>query len=219
MLPGAFKKTIREGDIRMLIDHEGTPIARSKRGDGTLRLAEDSQGLQVEAQLDEKNPRIQELASAMDRGDMDGMSIGFFTVDDDMEHDPEDGGMPQRSLREVSLNDGDVSPVTYPAFVQTSSQLRSVRRVLEAHGLSTAELDYEAALRTITASAPANWDGNPEDIRDAIRVLERFAQPIHSEPQHDELAAALEPDHSTHLLLARSRQAQRIRRLALAGGN
>ena len=69
VLPGAFKKTITEGDIRMLIDHEGTPIARSKRGDGTLRLAEDSQGLQVEAQLDEKNPRVQELASAMDRGD------------------------------------------------------------------------------------------------------------------------------------------------------
>ena len=52
---GAFSKTLNDGaDVRLLIDHEGVPLARSKSG--TLALEEDDRGLRVEAELDPMNP-------------------------------------------------------------------------------------------------------------------------------------------------------------------
>ena len=48
---GAFSKTLNDGaDVRLLINHEGVPLARSKSG--TLALEEDERGLRVEADLD-----------------------------------------------------------------------------------------------------------------------------------------------------------------------
>ena len=42
--PGAFRKTLMETpDVRLLINHEGLPLARTKNG--TLTLTEDDRGL------------------------------------------------------------------------------------------------------------------------------------------------------------------------------
>jgi HK97 family phage prohead protease len=60
---GAFTKTLKDGaDVRLLIDHEGAPLARTKSN--TMRLVEDERGLRVEADLDPANPRAAEIISA-----------------------------------------------------------------------------------------------------------------------------------------------------------
>ena len=118
---GAFTKTLNDGaDVRLLIDHEGVPLARTKSG--TLMLEEDDRGLRVEASLDPMNPDAQRVMSAMRRGDLSQMSFAFRTVKDSFSAD----GM-VRELREVQLF--DVSVVTYPAYEDTIAELRGAQPV------------------------------------------------------------------------------------------
>lgn len=114
---GAFTKTINDGaDVRLLIDHEGVPLARSKSG--TLSLMEDDRGLRVEAELDPTNPDAARIMSAMRRGDISQMSFAFRTIKDSWNMD-----RTSRELREVQLF--DVSVVTFPAYEATVAELRN----------------------------------------------------------------------------------------------
>jgi uncharacterized protein len=114
---GAFRKTIKDGaDVRLLIDHEGIPLARTRSG--TLMLREDDIGLRVEAHLDDTNPDAMRVISAMRRGDLSQMSFAFQTVKDSWSADRS-----VRDLKEVRLF--DVSVVTYPAYEETVAELRS----------------------------------------------------------------------------------------------
>lgn len=114
---GAFAKTINDGaDVRLLVNHEGVPLARTKSG--TMRLVEDERGLWVEADLDPANPLAAGVISAMRRGDLSQMSFAFETIKDSWSDDRR-----TRELREVRLY--DVSIVTYPAYEQTIANIRS----------------------------------------------------------------------------------------------
>jgi len=114
---GAFSKTLNDGaDVRLLIDHEGVPLARTKSG--TMRLMEDERGLAVEADLDPMNPDAARVISAMKRGDLSQMSFAFRTIKDSWSDDRS-----TRELREVQLY--DVSVVTFPAYEETVAEIRS----------------------------------------------------------------------------------------------
>ena len=114
---GAFSKTINDGaDVRLLVNHEGVPLARTKSG--TMTLTEDERGLWVEADLDPANPLAAGVISAIRRGDMTQMSFAFETIKDSWSDDRR-----TRELREVRLY--DVSIVTYPAYEQTIANIRS----------------------------------------------------------------------------------------------
>jgi len=116
---GAFAKTINDGaDVRLLVDHEGVPLARTKSG--TLRISEDDKGLRVEADLDEANPDAARVMSALRRGDVSQMSFAFEPVKDSWSSDKK-----TRELKEVKLF--DVSVVTYPAYEETMVQLRNAQ--------------------------------------------------------------------------------------------
>lgn len=114
---GAFAKTLERGaDVRLLIDHEGVPLARTTSG--TLRLHEDERGLAVAADLDPNNPDAMRVMSALKRGDLSQMSFAFRTIKDRFSDD----GM-VRELDEVDLF--DVSVVTFPAYERTVAEIRS----------------------------------------------------------------------------------------------
>jgi len=114
---GAFRKTIKDGaDVRLLIDHTGVPLARTKSG--TLILREDDKGLYMEARLDPANPDAVKMRSAFMRGDVSQMSFAFETVKDGWNKE-----RTVRELKEVRLH--DVSIVTYPAYEETSAEMRN----------------------------------------------------------------------------------------------
>lgn len=114
---GAFQKTLNDGaDVRLLIDHEGVPLARTTSG--TLSLREDDRGLFVESDLDPMNPDAARLISALRRGDISQMSFAFRTIKDSWNQDRS-----VRELREVQLF--DVSVVTFPAYESTVAELRA----------------------------------------------------------------------------------------------
>jgi HK97 family phage prohead protease len=119
---GAFNKTINDGaDVRLLIDHEGVPLARTTSG--TLVLREDDRGLLVESDLDPSNPDAARLISALRRGDISQMSFAFRTIKDSWNTDRS-----VRELREVQLF--DVSVVTFPAYESTVAELRARQEVV-----------------------------------------------------------------------------------------
>jgi HK97 family phage prohead protease len=115
---GAGTRTARNGDIRLLINHDGVPLARSKGGQGTLQLESDDIGLRVHAELDPKNPRVQELRSAMERGDVDQMSFAFKATRQEWSKD--------YTTRTISEFKGfDVSVVVFPANPATVVKMRT----------------------------------------------------------------------------------------------
>lgn len=118
--PGAFKKTINDGaDVRALFNHNPNYIiARTKSN--TLKLSEDGKGLFIEATPPDTT-WARDLVTSIKRGDIDQMSFGFKTVKDKW---GTENGDRMRELLEVRLF--DVSPVTYPAYPQTSVSARSI---------------------------------------------------------------------------------------------
>lgn len=113
---GAASKSAQEADVRLLANHGGLPLARTRSG--TLQLESDDIGLKVRATLDPTNPAAQEVRSAMERGDVDQMSFAFRVVRDQWNAD-----YSERTISEVKLF--DVSVVTYPANPATVVKLRA----------------------------------------------------------------------------------------------
>ena len=115
--PGAFRKTLTETpDVRLLINHEGLPLARTKNK--TLRLHEDETGLYMDADLPDTQA-ARDLYTLVERGDVDQMSFAFRVIRQKWSEDRS-----RRVLTELSLSDGDVSVVTYAAYPTTTVEAR-----------------------------------------------------------------------------------------------
>lgn len=119
--PGAFSDATMEGsDVRALWNHDTSyPLGRTKNG--TLRLAEDSRGLRVEIDPPQTSWG-KDAVEAIKRGDVDGMSFAFQVKEDNWSKDID--GSKVRTLLRVNLI--EVSPVTFPAYLDTSVGVRCV---------------------------------------------------------------------------------------------
>lgn len=163
---GAFDKTLREKpDVQLLINHTGLPLARTKSG--TLRLNADKVGLDSEAGLEPRSATVQELALAMDRGDIDEMSFAFRVVRQEWNED-----YTERRLLEVSIHRGDVSVVNYGANPATSATLRA----LSLAGL--ADMEPAEILAEVRAAGVT-------DIRTLQTIRDVLAQAMAAAPPPD----------------------------------
>jgi hypothetical protein len=142
--PGAFSRSLRSrNEIKLFVNHDTSRVLASKRA-GTLRLAEDSHGLRVEADLPDTTDG-RDMAVLLKRGDVDSMSFGF-SVPKGGDSWSDDGQ--QRELREVRLH--EVSIVTgFPAYEATSASVRSLDGLVDATGLEAEKLN--AALSALEA--------------------------------------------------------------------
>ena len=132
-------------DVRFLINHntDMIPLARSRNNNenSTMQLSVDDEvGMRIRVNLDtENNSDAKALYSAVERGDITGMSF-MFTVDGDKWEDV-DSDHPQRhilAIRKVF----EVSAVTFPAYEATS---------IQARGLSEALDNAKASLESVKA--------------------------------------------------------------------
>lgn len=115
---GAFAKTLSEADVRATQNHDHN-IVLGRTKSGTLTLSEDTHGLRVKI-VPPDTQAARDLMTLMRRGDVSQMSFMFETIRDQWVIE---GDQIQRSLLEVRLH--DVSVVTYPAYPQTSAEVRS----------------------------------------------------------------------------------------------
>lgn len=191
---GAFKKTIQEADVRMLLNHNPDfVLARNKAG--TLTLSEDSVGLLSVAELDRRQSYSNDLAISMERGDITQMSFGFQVIEDAWEKDGEE--VPSytfgatRTLQQVRLF--DVSPVTYPAYTDTDASLRTAGFHALFHNLSD---EQRAELLQAVISGQVTKDSAPvlEAASEALREAARSVEPVEDHSNEAE-KARLELQH------------------------
>lgn len=121
--PKAFKQTLgNDPDVRALINHNPMNILGRTRS-GTLRLSTDSTGLAYEIDMPNRQD-ARDLMASLERGDITQSSFAFYITRDGDEWSETEDGFPLRTITNVSLHDGDVSPVTYPAYPDADSGLR-----------------------------------------------------------------------------------------------
>lgn len=161
--PGAFKRTLSaRNNVRMLLNHDTSRVLATEKA-RTLRLAEDSKGLHVEADLPDTTYG-RDLSISMQRGDVDSMSFGF-SVPRNGDRWSDDGN--QRTLVEVRLH--EVSVVTFPAYEATTASVRDY---------SALALRAEADEDEIAAAMEALVDGSlTEQQADLLRAIVDKAAP------------------------------------------
>jgi HK97 family phage prohead protease len=121
--PGAFKSAIRNGDVRALRNHN--PDFIFGRQGVNMRLKEDDTGLWMEVDPVD-TPAYRSMAADIEAGLITQQSFGF-TVEKD-EWKDQDKETPKRTIVKVARL-FDVSPITYPAYPDTSVALRSLDKI------------------------------------------------------------------------------------------
>lgn len=121
-------------DVRFLVNHntDMIPLARSRNNNeaSTMQLSVNDTGMGIRVDLDtENNADSRALYSAVERGDISGMSF-MFTVDADNWEDLE-SEHPTRHVRSIGKV-FEVSAVTWPAYEATSIQARGLSEALES---------------------------------------------------------------------------------------
>lgn len=114
-------------DVRFLVNHDVSkiPLARSRRNNGnsTMLLTVDAEGMGIRVDLDtENNAEARALYSAVERGDISGMSFMFGVRGE--EWDNLDSEHPTRRITDIS-SVVEVSAVTFPAYNATTINARS----------------------------------------------------------------------------------------------
>ena len=133
-------------DVRFLVNHntDMIPLARSRNNNenSTMQMSIDEEGMNIRVDLDvENNSEAKNLYSAVERGDIDGMSF-MFTVDEDRWEDIE-SEHPTRYLRKIGRV-MEVSAVTFPAYQATSISARGLDEALENAKSSLENVKAEA---------------------------------------------------------------------------
>lgn len=115
-------------DVRFLVNHDFSkiPLARSRRNNGnsTMQFSIDQEGMNLEwVKLDiENNADARALYSAVQRGDISGMSF-CFSIDQERWEDL-DSDHPTRHIEKIG-SVVEVSAVTFPAYDATEINARS----------------------------------------------------------------------------------------------
>ena len=120
-------------DVRFLVNHntDMIPLARSRNNNAnsTMQMWVEEDGMHIRVNLDvERNSEAKSLYSAVDRGDVSGMSF-MFSVDKDS-WEGLDTEMPKRTINSIGKI-FEVSAVTFPAYEQTSIQAADLSEALE----------------------------------------------------------------------------------------
>ncbi len=121
--PGAFRNALKNSDARALFNHDPN-IVLGRQSAGTLTLSEDKKGLRMEVTPPDTQYVRDVVLTPIRRGDIKEQSFGFLIKTEEWSEEKE-GGMATRTLVEVDRL-FDVSPVTFPAYPDTSVALRSL---------------------------------------------------------------------------------------------
>lgn len=169
---GFFDEVIESGalnhadltDVRFLVNHDvrKIPLARSRRNNGnsTMQLSVDDFGMGIRVTLDtENNAEARSLYSAVQRGDISGMSFMFSVNDEEWSEIESDH--PTRRIKEIG-SVVEVSAVTFPAYEATEIYARS-KEALE---------NARSAVETVRQQKAKPLDsGELELLKEKIKIM------------------------------------------------
>ena len=134
-------------DVRFLVNHntDMIPLARSRNNNANstmqMEVIEDK-GMMIRVDLDtENNADARALYSAVERGDISGMSF-MFSIDG-YKWDDKESDHPTRTVTKIGKV-YEVSAVTFPAYEATSIQARGLADALESAKASLESARAEA---------------------------------------------------------------------------
>lgn len=162
--PGALDGTDLR-DVPFFANHNvnSIPLARSRNNNenSTMQLILDEEGLGIRADLDiENNAEARALYSAVERGDITGMSFMMIGIKDRWE-----GARSEHPLRHITAIEriGEVSAVNFPAYAQTSIESRDNSGALESamesleSAIAAEEAEERAAAEQERRTAVLEW--------------------------------------------------------------
>lgn len=139
---GFFDEIIESGaldkadlkDVRFLVNHDTSkiPLARATEGnkESTMRFNVDKNGMEISVELDvENNSEAKALYSAVQRGDITGMSF-MFTIDGE-EWENLESEHPTRHIKSIGQV-FEVSAVTFPAYEASEISARDKKSLDDA---------------------------------------------------------------------------------------
>lgn len=161
ILPGAVTDILKTCDCRLLLNHDGLCIARNKSG--TMELSDSSTGLRFEATLDMRQQLANDFVIAVEREDMDEMSVGMMVGKDEWGEERVGETEEYVETRDIHrLSDLlDVSGVTYAASPTTSISKRFAEMLPEESRARLLRLEREVRNGTV----------KPEAILEALVAL------------------------------------------------
>lgn len=122
-------------DVLLLVNHDDRkiPLARSRASKKTMEISVDETGLSFTATLDtESNAEAKAVYSAIERGDVTGMSFAFRVAPDgDDWIFEENNELPLRVIKKIEVVH-EISIVSKPAYKDTYVFTRSESEGLEA---------------------------------------------------------------------------------------
>lgn len=121
---GAFDDAIKRSDCRALFNHDNNHLL-ARQSSKTLTLELDEKGLKY--RFDAPNTQTgNDILEMIARGDLAESSFAFTVKSESWEEEKDDNGKwhYRRVIKEVDIL-YDVSPVTYPAYADTSVAKRS----------------------------------------------------------------------------------------------
>jgi hypothetical protein len=121
---GAFARSLEENTIKALWNHR-TDFVLGSTKNGTLRLEEDDIGLRFELDLP-NNSWGNDAYESISRGDVDGVSFGFYVRAENWEYIKEED-VYERTLLDVDLI--EISPTPFPAYPHSEVGKRSIEGI------------------------------------------------------------------------------------------
>lgn len=173
--PGFFSKSEGDGwpEAMARYNHDDGFLLGTTEG-GTLRLAVDGTGLDYSVDVPQTRGDVYELVQ---RGDVRRSSFAFYTFEDDWGMTEQ--GFPVRTLLSGQLV--DVAPVNTPAYLDTSTGLRSLA---EKAGADPAEVraaaeagDLKKFLAKPSESVVIDVNVSGSNITEAIRAMAKTKAP------------------------------------------
>ncbi|MBR6503051.1 MAG: HK97 family phage prohead protease [Clostridia bacterium] len=158
-------------DVRFLVNHDTRmiPLARSRRNNGnsTMKITPDVQGLNMDfVKLDtENNSDARALYSAVQRGDISGMSFMFYIDGDTWEN--LESEHPTRHITKIG-SVVEVSAVTFPAYESTEIYARS-----EAAALDNAKTVLDKARAEQRAASLDNDENTLALLKEKTKIISR----------------------------------------------
>ena len=135
VLPGSVDDVLND-DVRCLFNHDANYVlARSNKGEGTLKLSADETGLKYSYTTPNRS-YAKDLEDAIRTGDVSQSSFAFSIEEENWIE--RDGELPLRQITKLKRL-YDVSPVTYPAYADATVGKRSLETLQKAKDLEVNE--------------------------------------------------------------------------------
>ncbi|MDD5502577.1 MAG: HK97 family phage prohead protease [Candidatus Thermoplasmatota archaeon] len=167
--PGAFKEAIKSTDVRALFNHDSNYVI-GRTTSNTLKLEENQKGLRYEA-IPPDTQWARDLLKSIERGDISQCSFSFRVAKDGDKWTEvktgEEAGVYIREINKI-LYVGDVGPVTFPAYPQTSVQARAL--------FAEAGLDFDGIAGLIVRAQRGLLltDSDRDLINASIQILQSY---------------------------------------------